>query len=221
MVTAGFWEGVLMPNLAALLYLGPGFLFNSPGLRRLAIGGGSGNLVFRRALAESGGFRLLCNRVIDDVALARQIKSSGFGVRAFTACDEVRVRMYEGLREVADGFTKNVAYLFRSSALVLALDSLLHRSRMGSLCRAAVRRGRFREGRRGGLDRRDPRGPAGRRAHFANSGLERALPPPHGDGVGGDRRSVRASPDRLAKRRLERAVHARGRGPVTRLKPRE
>lgn len=121
MVTAGFWEGVLMPNLAALLYLGPGFLFNSPGLGRLAIGGGSGNLVSRRALAESGGFRLLCNRVIDDVALARQLKSSGFGVRAFTACDEVRVRMYEGFREVADGFTKNVAYLFRSSALVLAL----------------------------------------------------------------------------------------------------
>jgi hypothetical protein len=42
-------------------------------------------------------------------------------VKAFTACDEVQVRMYEGFREVADGFTKNVAYLFRSSALVLAL----------------------------------------------------------------------------------------------------
>ncbi len=119
MVTAGFWEGVLMPNLAALLYLGPGFLFNSPRLRRLAIGGGSGNLVFRTALEASGGLRPLRNRVIDDVALARQVKASGFGVRAFTACDDVSVRMYEGFREVVDGFTKNVAFLFRSSALVL------------------------------------------------------------------------------------------------------
>ena len=121
MVTRGFWEGVLMPNLAALLYLGPGFLFNSRRFRGLALGGGSGNLVSRNALRVSGGFEPLQNRVIDDVALARQIKRAGFGVRAYTACDDVRVRMYDGFREIVDGFTKNVAFLFPSSAAVLAL----------------------------------------------------------------------------------------------------
>ena len=123
MVTRGFWEGVLMPNLAAMLYLGPGFLFNSPRSGKLALGGGSGNLVTRKALAGSGGFEPLRNRVIDDVALALRVKAAGFGVKAFTACDGVRVRMYEGFREVADGFTKNVAFLFRSPLLVLAFTA--------------------------------------------------------------------------------------------------
>jgi chlorobactene glucosyltransferase len=120
-VTAGFWEGVLMPNLAAFLYLGPGFLFNTPRLRNVAIGGGSGNLVSRRALADSGGFKPLRHAVIDDMGLARQIKRAGFGVKVFTAFDEIRVRMYEGFREVTNGFTKNLAFLFRSPVLVLGV----------------------------------------------------------------------------------------------------
>ncbi|MGH9442777.1 MAG: glycosyltransferase [Thermoanaerobaculia bacterium] len=119
MVTVGFWEGVIMPNLAALLYLGPGFLFNSARFQSLAIGGGSGNLVSREALERSGGFETLRNCVIDDVALARQVKRAGFRAKAVTACDGVRVRMYEGFRETVDGFTKNVAYLFRSPVAVL------------------------------------------------------------------------------------------------------
>jgi chlorobactene glucosyltransferase len=119
-VTRGFWEGVLMPNLVALLYLGPGFLFNGHRFRSLAIGGGSGNLVSKSALADSGGFESIRNLVIDDVGLARRIKLAGFDVKAFTACDDVRVRMYEGFREIADGFTKNLAFLFRSPARVLA-----------------------------------------------------------------------------------------------------
>jgi glycosyltransferase involved in cell wall biosynthesis len=118
-VTRGFWEGVLMPNLVALLYLGPGFLFNSRWIRELALGGGSGNLVSRTALAATGGFAPLRDAVIDDIGLARQVKHAGFGVRAFTACDDVRVRMYEGFAEIAEGFTKNIAFLFRSPIRVL------------------------------------------------------------------------------------------------------
>lgn len=109
--TQGFWEPVLMANLACAVFLGPGFLANADRPRWLAVGGGAGNLVRRRVYAAVGGHDRLRASVVDDVRLASETKRAGFRVRALVASDHVRVRMYHGFREVWDGFTKNTAYV--------------------------------------------------------------------------------------------------------------
>jgi chlorobactene glucosyltransferase len=109
-VTVGFWEGVLMPNLAALLYMGPGFLLNRDSFRLAAAGGGSGNLVSRSAYEAAGGHEALRNSVIDDVRLATLVRRAGRRARAATPLDGGRVRQYRGVREIVEGFTKNAAY---------------------------------------------------------------------------------------------------------------
>jgi chlorobactene glucosyltransferase len=108
----GFWENVLMPYVPMAYFFGLGFLANSDRHRWIAAGAGAGNLVRRSAYDAVGGHRVIRNSVIDDVRLAMTVKRAGFRCRMAQADDRVRVRMYRGFREVFDGFTKNVSYVF-------------------------------------------------------------------------------------------------------------
>jgi chlorobactene glucosyltransferase len=110
--TVGFWEGALMPYLLNALFLGPGFLANSDRFRKIAAGGGAGNLVRRAAYEQIGGHAAIRDSVIDDIHLALRVKGAGLRARVVRAEKDVSVRMYRGFAEVCDGFTKNVAYAF-------------------------------------------------------------------------------------------------------------
>jgi len=110
-VTRGFWEGVAIPNLYATLYLGPGVLTQVDAFAAFAAGSGSGNLVERGSYEESGGHAALRAAVIDDIGLAAQLKRAGYRTRAATAYDGVNVRIYRGLAEIVEGFSKNVAFI--------------------------------------------------------------------------------------------------------------
>jgi glycosyltransferase involved in cell wall biosynthesis len=108
----GFWERVLMPYLLGAYFLGPGFLTNWDRVRSIAAGGGAGNLITRETYDRIGGHAAIRDSVIDDVHLALRVKGSGLRARTVRAEEQVSVRMYRGFREVFDGFTKNVAYVF-------------------------------------------------------------------------------------------------------------
>jgi len=110
-VTRGFWEAVAIPNLYATLYLGPGILTQLDAFPAFAGGSGSGNLVERESYDASGGHAALRAAVIDDIGLAAQMKRAGFRTRAATAYDGVSVRIYRGLGEIVEGFSKNVAFI--------------------------------------------------------------------------------------------------------------
>ncbi len=108
----GFWENVLMPYIPISFFFGLGFLANSDRHRWMAAGGGAGNLVRRSAYDATGGHAAIRDSVIDDMRLALAVKRAGFRCRIALADDRVRVRMYRGFREVWNGFTKNVAFVF-------------------------------------------------------------------------------------------------------------
>jgi glycosyltransferase involved in cell wall biosynthesis len=117
----GFWEHLAMPNLATMVFsVMPLWLANRSRLRLLAAGGGPGNLVKRTAYDSAGGHEALKNAVIDDVALARLIRGDGNRTEMVVASDLVSVRMYDGLRETVDGFTKNAFSVFGRSYAALA-----------------------------------------------------------------------------------------------------
>ena len=104
----GFWEHVVMPNLAvfAFAFL-PLWLTNRSRIPLLAVGGGPGNLVRRADYEAVGGHAALKDAVVDDVALARLFRRSGRRTEVVRAEEMVSVRMYHGLREIVGGFTKN------------------------------------------------------------------------------------------------------------------
>ncbi len=115
----GFWESVVMPNLAvfAFTFL-PMWLTNRTRIALIAIGGGPGNMVRRVDYDAAGGHVALKDAVVDDVALARLLRRNGRRTEVARADHYVSVRMYHGLGEIVRGFTKNAFSVFGRSYLV-------------------------------------------------------------------------------------------------------
>ena len=112
-VMRGFWDHVTMPNLAMFAFtVVPAWLANRTRLPILGIGGGTGNLVRREAYEAAGAHEALKDAVVDDVALARLLRHSGHATTIARADGFVSVHMYDGLREIVQGFTKNMFAVF-------------------------------------------------------------------------------------------------------------
>jgi chlorobactene glucosyltransferase len=104
----GFGENAAMPMMPMVFHtFMPTWLSNRTRFARLAIGGGTGNLVVREVYETSGGHEQLSDAVVDDIALARLVRRHGGRTEIVRAEELVSLRMYHGLREVIDGFTKN------------------------------------------------------------------------------------------------------------------
>jgi hypothetical protein len=103
----GFWEELLMPVIpvVALIYI-PSFLAHLP-RTRMAAGGGAFGLVRREAYEAMGGHENLKGSVVDDVRLAMDLKAAGFVSASRAGMHRLRLRMYHGLDEFVEGFTKN------------------------------------------------------------------------------------------------------------------
>jgi chlorobactene glucosyltransferase len=119
----GFWENVLMPYLLVAFFQAPAFLSNRRRPRWIAAGGGAGNLVRRSVYEALGGHAALRDSVVDDVRLGFAVKGAGYCFGVVRADNRVAVRMYRGFREVFDGFTKNVAYVYHGIAGALLLGA--------------------------------------------------------------------------------------------------
>lgn len=105
----GFWERVAMPNLAFTGFtVMPSWISNRSRAAFLAIGGGCGNLIRRAMYDELGQHHALRQAVVDDVALAREVRIHGGRTSIARAEDLVSLRMYHGGREIVEGFTKNL-----------------------------------------------------------------------------------------------------------------
>lgn len=112
----GFWENVLMPALPSGLFMGiPVWLSNRTTLPLLGVGGGPGNVVRRETYETIGRHTRLRDAVIDDIGLARIVRAFGFRSRSVNADGLIRIRMYRGLRQIVDGFTKNSFMVFAGS----------------------------------------------------------------------------------------------------------
>ncbi len=106
-VRGGFWEEITMPLLPVFFFVfSPSFLALSR-RRGLAFGTGAFSLVRRGAYDAIGGHRRLASSVVDDIRLAMELKAAGFVTRTKLGATLVRLRMYHGLKEIVDGFTKN------------------------------------------------------------------------------------------------------------------
>ncbi|HTR02770.1 MAG TPA: glycosyltransferase family A protein [Thermoanaerobaculia bacterium] len=112
----GFWENVLMAYLPVAYFFGPAFLLNSDAQRRFAAGAGAGMLVRAASYRAAGGHEALRASMIDDLHLATRVRRAGGRCRMVRADERLRLRMYRGFREVFDGFTKNMAYVFEGWA---------------------------------------------------------------------------------------------------------
>jgi chlorobactene glucosyltransferase len=122
----GFWERVAMPQLGVVFFgVVPIWLSNLTTWPFLGIGAGAGNLFRRDAYEAIGRHEAMRNAVIDDIGIAQRARRFGFRTVTLRGNGLVSVRMYHGLREIVDGFTKNVYYAMGAHPAIASLLILL------------------------------------------------------------------------------------------------
>lgn len=73
-----------------------------------------------------GGHRSVKNKVVEDVALAKRVKSKRLTLRMFTGINCIRCRMYRSEKEIFNGLRKNFFPGFDRSLPVFLLMAILH-----------------------------------------------------------------------------------------------
>ena len=122
----GFWEPLVVSFLDAFSgYGAPIHLVNIPALRSMAFGLGAGNLARREAFEAVGGMEALRGEVLEDVMMGKLLKRYRGRFRVVRAYEKVGLRMYRGLRESLEGFTKNYYSAFDRKPARAALWCLL------------------------------------------------------------------------------------------------
>jgi glycosyltransferase involved in cell wall biosynthesis len=110
----GFWERAVMPvifaDLAARYSPSQVSDPNSPA----AAANGQYLLVSREAYDAVGGHASVAKTLLEDVAFARAVKTSGRKIFFRYGGDAVRTRMYRSFAQLKEGWTKNLALLFPS-----------------------------------------------------------------------------------------------------------
>lgn len=128
-VLANVPQRLLMPLIfSELASVYPPAEVNDPG-KRTAAANGQFLLVERDAYFASGGHRVVGRSVLEDVDLAWNLKramasNNGRSIRLRYAPDAVSAHMYNGVTDMSEGWTKNLALLF-PHALQLAAWRLL------------------------------------------------------------------------------------------------
>lgn len=123
-IAASFWEMATLPVVfAELARQYPPAKVSDPGSPIVAANGQF--ILIRRETYEAvGGHAALAGDILEDVALARAVKTSGRRIRFRYAANAVRTRMYRNYQQLRDGWTKNLVLLFPSPGW-LAVKSLL------------------------------------------------------------------------------------------------
>jgi len=123
----GFWEKAVMPVIFAELAATYRPSRVSDPASPAAAANGQYILVVRAAYDAVGGHAAVAASLLEDVALARLVKSSGRRIFFRYGGDAVRARMYRSFAQLREGWTKNLALLFPSPArlAVLRLIELL------------------------------------------------------------------------------------------------
>ena len=118
-----FWEKTVMPVIfAELATTYPPQAVNDPA-SPIAAANGQYLLISREAYDAIGGHTKIASDLLEDVAMARLVKSSGRKIFFRYGGDAVRTRMYRSWTQMKEGWTKNLALLFRRTRGLALLRS--------------------------------------------------------------------------------------------------
>ncbi|MEI9979502.1 MAG: glycosyltransferase [Edaphobacter sp.] len=123
-IVTGLWQHALMPLIfSELASVYPSKQVNDP-VRSLAAANGQFLLIEQEAYFAVGGHRAVGREILEDVALAANVKRSGRTIRFRYAPDALSTRMYRTTSAMIEGWTKNLALLF-PNPIALALWRIL------------------------------------------------------------------------------------------------
>jgi len=107
-VLRGFWESAVQPVIYEFLSYRYNYNWiNSPNADAAAANG-QFILIQRSVYEDAGGHETIRDKILEDVSLAENVKKKGFKIYFSYGREIVRCRMYKSLREIVQGWTKNL-----------------------------------------------------------------------------------------------------------------
>lgn len=103
-----FWERIIQPIIfASIASAFPHSRINSPEYKEAAANG-QFILIRRDAYQAVGGHEAIRDKIVEDFALAKLVKGKGYRLRVARGRQLIRTRMYRDLKEIWEGWTKNI-----------------------------------------------------------------------------------------------------------------
>lgn len=132
----GFWENLIIPSVYFTLFTllpavyverSPRWLprFLLPKLEPQFVAANGQFLAFRRlTYLQTGGHTTAQSAIVDDMAIAKKVKASGFRLKMISGFRQVYCRMYTSHSEIWTGFRKNFLVGFESLSLFIIMGIL-------------------------------------------------------------------------------------------------
>ncbi|HSL30238.1 MAG TPA: glycosyltransferase [Anaerolineales bacterium] len=122
-ILGSFWEKVVMPIVMTALSVGfSPRKVNDPRTKD-AIANGQFILIRRSVYDAIGGHESVKNQIVEDKALAEQVKWKGYRLIVANGYSVARTRMYTSLPEMWEGWTKNIYLGLSDRPSLLALGA--------------------------------------------------------------------------------------------------
>jgi hypothetical protein len=118
-----FWERAAIPFVYTRLAARFSFAQVNDPRRPEAAANGQFLLILRDVYEAVGGHAAVASEILEDVAIARRVKSLGYGIYFTAPIGVVRTRMYRSFRALWQGWTKNL-YLLAGGSTKNALIEL-------------------------------------------------------------------------------------------------
>jgi len=115
-----FWERLLMPAFVYFFKMLYPFRLSNSGFRGVAAAAGGCILLETRLIKDIGGFKAVCNELIDDCALAKRVKSLGYRTWIGLTHSVLSLRSYEDLAGIWNMVARTAFCQLRYSAVLLA-----------------------------------------------------------------------------------------------------
>jgi hopene-associated glycosyltransferase HpnB len=115
-----FWEWLLMPAFVYFFKMLYPFRLSNSGFSGVAAAAGGCILLETRLIDEIGGFKAICNELIDDCALAKRIKSRSYRTWIGLTHSVESLRSYENLAGIWNMVARSAFCQLHYSAALLA-----------------------------------------------------------------------------------------------------
>ncbi|RPJ25745.1 MAG: glycosyltransferase [Chloroflexi bacterium] len=107
-ILGSFWEKVIMPIVMSALSVGFSPRKVNDPKRKDAIANGQFILIKRPVYDAIGGHERIKGQIVEDKAIAEQVKWNGYRLIVASGYSVARTRMYTSLPEMWEGWTKNI-----------------------------------------------------------------------------------------------------------------
>jgi chlorobactene glucosyltransferase len=123
-ILASFWEKVVMPIVMTALSVGfSPRKVNDPNSKD-AIANGQFILIKHSVYEAVGGHERVRDQIVEDKAIAEQVKSNGYRLVVANGDSVARTRMYTSLPEMWEGWTKNIYLGLRDRPSLMLLGAV-------------------------------------------------------------------------------------------------